>query len=220
MKSIYVIVTTLLIISCTTTRVKNFFKQPAVENTHSIKNFLLENNFSIENSFILKGDTSTAISNLFLGLTDGYFFFDHKGDLLCYNSLETCQGAQFKLLIGNNPDSFNICNDSKISLSKVLSQTYDFDEKPVYISNFQASEYYIVCYWQKFMGGRKGYKELVSWMEEELKLKTSGSKFTLIKINTDLQENWGLIPGAKAKLIYKSFDNRMTLEVVDLPIKK
>lgn len=56
-------------------------------------------------------------------------------------------------------------------------------------------------------------------MEDEIKKNKSTLKFTFIKINTDLQESWGLEAGKKAKLVYKRKGNFMTMDVINLPFK-
>ena len=194
-------------------------KDPKVENTQTIKNFQLKNNYSTENSLILKADTSNAVEKLFLGMMVAYYIFDKDGNQVCYNANSTCHGEQFKQLLNNKIDSFKSCKNDTVSLEKVLKQTYDLNENPVTKEQFQNSDYYIVSYWQKFFGGKRGYREAISWMEDEIKKNKSTLKFTFIKVNTDLQENWGLIPGKKAKLKYKTINGMMTIDVTNLPIK-
>lgn len=195
-------------------------KTQKLKTPSTIKKFQTENNFSTDNSLIIKADTSDAEKKLLLGLTVGYYIFDKYGNQVCYNGAETCHGLQFRQLTEGKVDSFQNCKKSDATLQKVLSETYDLDEKAVTMSRFKETDYYVVTYWQKFLGSKKGYKDVISWMEELIRNENSKFTFTYIKINTDLQENWGFEPGKKAKLTVKKNKNKMTLEISDFPLKK
>ena len=220
MKNILLIIVAFNLTSCKTLMIRMILKAPKVENTKTIKDFQTKNNYSTENSLIIKADTSNAIEKLYLGMTVGYYIFDKEGNQICYNAYSTCYGEQFSQLLDNKTDSFKSCKNDTVTLEKVLNETYDLNEKPFGKMHLENSDYYVVTYWQKFLGGKRGYEEAVTWMEDEIKKNKSTLKFTFIKINTDLQENWGLIAGKKAKLKYKLKDNFMTLDVLDLPIKR
>ncbi len=208
------------LVSCKAIMVGMMLKDPKVENTKTIKSFQEKNNFSTENSLILKADTATAIEKLFLGMPAGYHIFNKEGDLICYNAPSTCHGTQFSQLMNNQLDSFKLCKNDSVSLQKVLDMAYDLNEKNVDKNQFAIADYYVVTYWQKFLGGKRGYEDAVTWMEDEIKNNKSGLKFTFIKINTDLQENWGLMAGKKAKLKWKLKGDMMDMEVINLPVKK
>lgn len=195
-------------------------KDPVVENTNSIKTFLLANNFTTTHSLITKADTTNIGEKLFLGFTVGYYIFDAEGKHICYNGSATCGGVQFRQLLEGKIDSFKLCDKSEINLQKILTETYDLNENNVSLSNFPKSDYYVVSYWQKFMNGKKGYEESTNWMEEEIKNNKSNLKFTFIKINTDLQEKWGLESGKKAKLKWNKTKNGYNLSLVNIPYKK
>jgi hypothetical protein len=194
-------------------------KDPKVETTQTIKEFHEKHKFSTENSLILKADTGSAMMSLFRGMASGFYVFDKDGNQLCYLGSGYCQGEQFYQLISSNIDSFSVCNRDSVSLDKVLARTYDLNEQPVTKTQLPIADYYLVSYWQKFMGGKKGYEEAVSWMEDELKKKKPNVKFSIIKINTDLQANWGLVAGKKAKMNWKRKGKQITMEITDLPVK-
>lgn len=206
--------------SCKTILINKVLKDPVVETFSTIKVFQLKNNYSTENSFIIKGDTASAFEKLFLGMTVGYYVFDKNGDQVCYNGAETCHGSQFRRLLENQTDSFRLCDTKKVNLESVLKQTYDLDGNEVTLGEIEQADYYVVIYWQKFLGGKKGYREAVTWMEEEISKTKSGKKFSVIKINTDLQDTWGLIAGRKAKLVWKKNGSSMTINIQNLPIKR
>ncbi len=191
-------------------------KDPKVENTKTITSFLTDNNFETTNSLILKADTTNVELQLLKGISTGYYIFDSLGKHICYKGLATCKGVQFKNLLNNKVDSFNYCKNDTIQLNKVLDQTYDLNEKNVSISQFPKSKYYIVAYWQKFMGGRRGYEDAIQWMQNETK---NNKDFTFININTDLQEKWGLKPNGKAKIKIKKSGDNFELTLKDIPVE-
>lgn len=208
---------TFLIISCKTILLNTMLKDPRVENTKTIENFLNKNNFNKQNSLILKADSTNFLSQLLNGMSTGYYIFDSLGKHLCYNGGNTCKGVQFEQLLDNKTDSFNYCKNDTIQLEKILSQTYDLNENSVSILQFPKSKYYIVSYWQIFMGGKKGYKDGVLWMQNETKNRNG---FTFININADMQENWGLKPNGKANLkIRKSKGNNYEMTLDNIPTK-
>lgn len=220
MKKVVLLMMVFISSSCKTLLIKSMIKSPIVETTKTIKEFQTKNNFSTENSLIIKADTSNDIQKLLLGMKVGYYIFDNQGNKVCYNGTSTCHGEQFNQLINNKKDSFKVCKNDSVSLQKVLSQTYDLNEQPVSLSQFKEADYYVVSYWQKFVGGKRGYNDAVTWMEDEIKNNTSNLTFTFIKINTDLQESWGLIAGKKAKRKLTINKGEMDLEIYDLPVKK
>jgi hypothetical protein len=213
------LIASLWLTSCKTLMMKRMFNDPKVENTATIKEFQTKNNFSTNNSLILKADTSNAQKTLFTALNNvanGYYVFDKQGSLICYTGATTCSGTQFRQLLAGKIDSFQTCKEQNITLQSVIEATYDLAEKPVTLTQFKSADYYVVSYWAKFLGGRKGYKEQVSWMEDLIMEHESQYKFTYIKINADMQENWGFVPGGKAKMIVKGSG----VSITDFPIKR
>lgn len=214
-----ILINILFLTSCKTILINAMLKDPKVENTSTIKQFQTENNFSTINSLILKADTSNAEEKLILGLTVGYYIFDRNGHQISYNGSATCHGVQFRQLIEGKIDSFQISSKNEKTLNNIIEETYDLQEKQADVSQFKQADYYVVSYWQKFLGGAQGYKDNVVWMEDLITNTKSKFKFTYIKINTDLQENWGLEPGKKAKMRIKRKGNEMTMEIYDFPIR-
>lgn len=194
-------------------------RDPKVETTHSIKAFQLKHDFSTENSLIILADTTDAVKKLFSGMAAGYYIFDKDGDQVCYNASAACQGVQFRQLLANNTDSFRSCKNDTVNLARILSRTCDLNGQPVEKAQLRPADYYVVAYWAKFLGGKRGYEDNIAWMEHEIKKSKPPPKFTFIKINTDLQERWGLIAGKKARLRWKAKGDLMTLEISDLPIR-
>lgn len=208
--------------SCKPLLVRALLKNPKVENTASVQQFQEKNNYSTTNSLILNADTSTAEEALFLGLSQGYVVFDQNGQKICYYGSSSCQGEQFSALINNDFEHFKVCETGSATLEEALSQTYGLNEKPVTLADFPTSDYYILAYWQRFLGGKRGYEDAVNWMDKAIQKREATAKpsFTLIKINTDFQENWGFKSGGKAKLKRHFTDGYLHLEISKFPPKK
>jgi hypothetical protein len=147
--------------------------------------------------------------------------FQGDGNQLCYNGSATCKGAQFRQLLQEAKDSFSICKKDSMSISDLLNNTYDLNERKPSIADYPQSDFYVVAFWAKFYGGVRGYKETVKWMEDEIMRNSITSKMvTFIKVNTDLQDSWGLVSGEKARLHMKLRGKHARLEISDLPEKK
>ncbi|WMI69008.1 hypothetical protein [Mangrovimonas sp. YM274] len=218
-KSFVLIALCTCLFSCKTALVNLLIKNPKVENTETIKAFQQKHEYPTTNSLILVADTTAILKSMFKGLSSGYQIFNSKGELLCYNGQSTCGGQQFMEFLNTNSTTFTPCEDKNLTLDAVLAQTYDINNQPVQREQFENTDYYIVSYWAKFMGGKRGYEDAVLWMEEELAKNTTDTSVTFIKINTDLQESWGLKAGEKVRLKIKQKDNSMKLKISELPYK-
>ena len=207
--------------ACKTILLNSIFHDPTVETTSSIRQFQESNNFSTKNSLILKGDTSNALLNLTNCLTYGYLVFDSLGNRLCYNGQSSCGGLQFRQFLERNKYSFSSCNADTLSISNLLANTYDLNEKQIKVSDFPKSEFYVVAFWAKFFDGKRGYREQVEWMEDEIsKDALNANRVTFIKVNVDLQESWGLIAGEQLELHVKKEKGKEQITFGKLPTKK
>ena len=216
MKTLPLLCTVLFFASCKTMMLNKMVDDPTVENTSTIKAFLTAGNFSQENSLILKGDSASALGNMLQGMTNGYFVFDSVGNHLSYNGASTCKGVQFQELIKGNDKNF-IRGKEEFSLLDILGNSYTLSEKDITMKDLAPAKYYVVSYWAKYMGGTKNYKSDVQFMEDQIKNSTPAGMFTFVKVNTDLQESWGMKPGGKGKLEFKKKKKNYEMEV-ELPV--
>jgi len=205
--------------SCKTLLLKQMMRTPVVETVGSIEDFQLRHGFSTRNSFILAGDTARAIEHLFLGLNEGYQVYDSAGRQLCYRGSASCSGQEFRQLLRFGRDSFTVCEDG-VLLHDLVANTYNLRDAPGSMDEVDKAQYYLVVYWQKFLGSRKGYVDRVQWMEEEIEQSSQKHKVTLIKINTDLQARWGLRQGGRARLRFEKKDSLLSILVDRLPIRR
>lgn len=206
--------------SCKVLLIKSLIKNPRVENAESIRDFQKSNGYNTEYSYVLSGDTASAEMSLFRGLKAGFYVFDKNGDQLCYNGSSTCTGVQFKELLNAKSDFFQSCKNDSISLSRTIEECITLNNKKAKRSDLPEADYYVVNYWQKFMGGKRAYKENIIWMEDEIRQIDTSIKIAFVKINTDLQENWGLQFGKTAKMKIMVNKGYMQMNITDFPYKK
>ena len=169
--------------SCKMFLLNAMLKDPKVETKNSIHSFLKSNDFSDENTYIMKGDTSYSkvLENLLNGMNQDYYVFDRSGKQLCYNGSSSCAGVQFKNLLYQGLDSFDLCKDDTENLDHILGSIIPLDGSASKVSNLPQSDLYVAIYWQKFMGGKKGYASSVDWLEKESKNIKNKNILSLIK---------------------------------------
>lgn len=202
--------------SCKALLLNAMLKDPKVETRGTISEFLDGNGFFSENTFVLKGDTSTVVDNIMMGLSGDYYVYDSSGGQLCYKGSSSCSGTQFLELLKSGMDSFQRCTIDGQHLDSVLSRISPLGGQDAAFSTLPQSDYYVVVYWQKFMGGKKGYKDAVQWLEKEAG-STGSRKVTFLKVNTDMQEEWGLPAGEKAKLRFRKRGSSITVNITNIP---
>jgi hypothetical protein len=193
-------------------------KDARVENTASIQKFQLDNHYDTTNSFIAKADTATAMMWLQRGIA-GYEIYNSKREMLDFTGTTECSGSIFQFFLENKLDSFQ--TDSSNTLPKLLDNVYDYKEKKVTINNLPQTDFYVVVFWAKFAGRTFGYKEGPKYYEDEIKKETlKKHSITLIKINTDLQESWGMKPNGKMSVKVRVHKDEGDFVFGKLPIKK
>jgi len=193
-------------------------KDARVENTVSIKKFQLDNKFDTSFSFIAQADTATAMKWIEKGLT-GFDIYNNDGESLDFIGDTHCGGQQFDYFLQGKLDSFEV-NKNNI-LQKVLDSCYNYQNKKITINDLPKTDFYIVVYWTKFVGKRFGYKQAVIEMEDEIKKDTlKKHTITLLKVNTDLQESWGMQPKGKMAVKIKVKKQEGDFVFGALPIKK
>lgn len=194
-------------------------KNPRVENPQSIQGFLNKHQYSTTNSFLLQSDSDQVYKNLLLPILANYYVFNKYGELLCFNGNESCSGTQFRYLNTNYKDSFAVCKNDSIHLGIIIKSLVNLQLEPLDVSQIPKSDYYIVTYWSKFLGNKRGYEDGVAWMEEEIKNSSAEYTITLLKVNTDLREDWGMKPKGKARLKFNVKDEKLEIKLDKIPYK-
>jgi hypothetical protein len=197
------------------TFLRSKFKDAKVETTLSTMQFQLRNNFDTANSFIINADTSDAYYWIQQSLTGDFQVFDSVGNLLEYNGEKSCGGSIFYEFINGGIDSFNT-NKSSYNLTNILNKSYNYEEKTGDFSTLKPARFYVIAFWSKFSGGRFGYKQGVKFYEEQIK-KVGNRDVLLIKLNTDLQEKWGMKKDGKAEIKIDVKKREASINIGPLP---
>lgn len=189
--------------SCRAIMMKRAIRDPVVETRASISQFITSNGFNPDNQFVLDGDSSSAFLRMFEYSSAGTMIFDSTGRALCFNGSSTCSGIIIDSLLSGKGYLFDICPDVDPIDSLLLNVTRLDNGSRTERSALPAADYYLVEYWQKFMGGRKGYKHGISWLDNKLKVQRN-FRVVYLKINTDMRDEWGLTAGKKMSIKKKS----------------
>ena len=218
MKLSFYILLVIVTSSCKSIILNTMIKDARVENTTSIKNFQLDHHFDTSNSFIVKADTATAMHWIEKGIAT-YEIYNKKGELIDFIGTTECGATVFDFFLEGKLDSFNV--DSSSTLQKVLSNCYNYQNKPVVKEDLPQTECYVVVYWEKFTGRKMGYEEHPKFFEDQIKKDTlKKHTITVVKINTDLQESWGMQPKGRMRVKVKVKKDEGDIVFGRLPIKK
>jgi hypothetical protein len=221
LNSLLVSIFTLLTFSSCSLIAKTFlnskFNDAQVETTRSTMAFQLENNFDTTNSFIIKADTSDAYYWMQQSIGGDFQIFDSVGNLLEYNGEKSCGGSIFYEFIKGNIDSFKR-DTSSYNLTNILKKSYDYNDQKADFNKLEPAKFYVIAFWSKFSGGKFGYKEGVRFYEDEVK-KQANKNIILIKLNTDLQENWGMKKNGKAEIKIQVKKMEASINIGPLPWK-
>ena len=216
--NIYVL-TIILLTSCKSIIINTLIRDAKVENTASIQKFQLDNHYDTSNSFIVKADTATAMKWIEKGIA-GYEIYNNKGEWVEFTGKTTCGGSIFQFFLEGKLDSFKL-DTTQLSLQKVLDSCYNYNNQNKTIYDLPKTDYYVVVYWSKFIGRKFGYKQAVGFMESDIKDDTlKKHSITLLKVNTDLQESWGMQPKGRMSVKVKVRKNEGDFVFGKLPIKK
>lgn len=176
----YPVLATLLFSSCSGLYVKLMTGKPEIESQKSITDFLVRNNFDTSNSYYLGGDIDLA--NKILRDHRSYVLFDSLGNEL-YNADFTCPYNYITAVASENPDSLLSLKPSHTHINSLLEGAKRIDGTPFDFGLLPPCKYYVLIFWQKFMGNSKGYKEKVASVVNEL---SKQDNVLVIKINTDI----------------------------------
>ncbi len=179
-KAIYLIILVFPFFSCTQVYLKVLTRRPEIESQKSITDFLLRNNFDTSNSYYLGGDIDLA--NKILKDYRSYVVFDSLGNEL-YNADFTCPYNYITAIASENPDSLLSLNPSNMRIDSLLKGVKRIDGTPLDHSLLKHYRYYVLIFWQKFMGNSKGYKEKVTSVAKEL---SKQDNVLVMKINADI----------------------------------
>lgn len=192
---------------------------PVVETPESIVQFVNESGCSHSHNYLLKSksDSASIFSNLFMCGEGRILLFDNAGNRYCYakDDSVSCPGNLFQMAFASLDTNFAPCINDSLTLSGYLEKL-----EPILATSelsFADSTYYLIYYWSKFLGGKRKFKEEVMWLRGMQQ--SSPYNITILAVNTDLQESWGLQPGRKLKMKLKVNAHSGSAEFGPLPWK-
>lgn len=162
-------------------------KNPKLENPESVKEYIVKNDWDTQNNFIAKDTASyKAVIGLFYKSIPEAVLFDKNGNELIYKETsESCNAGLFKVI----PD---LQKDSQLKkgthqLKNVLNQyTLSLDGNSNSIMD--DSDYYLLIDWAIFTG-KLNKDHVLPW--ENLAKNNKNCKIKVLKLNLDIQDNWG-----------------------------
>lgn|SRR5690606_17165697 len=174
-----IIIPGFILTSCTQFYIKLLTNKPQIENQSSISDFLIKNKFDTCNSYYTENTLEDV--NIILKEYNSYLVFDSNGNEL-YNSNFTCPYDYIKA-IAINPDSAFTEVIPNGKMSEIIGSLKKWNGEKLEMQEIEGYKYYVIIFWQKFMGGKKGYKDRVESVLEELKNK---EEVLVIKVNSDI----------------------------------
>lgn len=194
LKPLFIVVATLSFCSCTQLYLKVLTRKPKIESQKSITDFLVRNKFDTSNSYYLGGDIHVA--NEILKEHFLYNVFDSLGNQL-HNENFICTFNTIASIDSKHPDSLLTIHPNNKNIFSLVEGVKKLNGEPFDRSILTNHKYYILVFWQKFMGGRKGYKENVESIVSEL---SKQGNILVLKINADMMVPPADAPKTKFKM--------------------
>lgn len=175
---------------------------------------------SFAHNYMLKceSDSLSIFKSIALNGNNEVYVFDGKGRRYCYSSNDSisCSGSMLELVFHQFQENFEPCINNSISLEQLQQRFIPIVATDELI--LHDSSYYLVYYWSKFFGGKRQYKENLMWLKS-MQME-SPLNFTILMVNTDLQEAWGLEPGKKMKIKLKINSHGGSVTFGKIPYRK
>jgi hypothetical protein len=200
------------------------FKNPKVENKEQLSIYF-EEVVPNQTTYFLAvekvGDSAAIFDRFFYGFSTEMKIFSKSGQKYCYNGTSECSGAQMTSAFGEFETTFLPCEEnSDETLQNLLSKLVDKEGKPLLLTDLPDSDYYIFQNWDKYSGSKKKLKEDAKWISN-LKL-NSNLNASIVFINGDLVEDWGLEKNEKLKTKFRKNGKGLSFDITfgKLPLIK
>jgi hypothetical protein len=200
------------------------FKNPRVENKEQLSKYFDEV-MPNESTYFLTvekvGDSAAIFDSFFFGFSSEMKIFSKSGQKYCYYGTSECSGAQMTSAFGEFEKTFMPCEEnSDETLQSLISKLVDKEGKQLLLTDLPDSDYYIFQNWDKYSGSKKKLKEDAKWisnLKQNSKLNT-----TIIFINGDLVEDWGLEKNGKLKTKFRKEGKGLSFDITfgKLPLIK
>ena len=159
-------------------------KNPAIENERTILNFAKKYNLDTTNIVTMNASDYPEFANG-KSIPDADIF-DMAGNYIEYRQSDTsCNAGLFQFIPDlNRNGKYN--QSGKTSLNSIFPKLRNL--KGEKLEKITPADFYILIYWTVYTG--KLNKDHVKiW--EELATKNTNAKIKVLKVNLDIQENWG-----------------------------
>ena len=199
------------------------FKNPKVENKQTLYTYFTEAMPNEKTYFLTveKIADSTAIFNSFLyGFTSDMKIFSKAGQKYCYNGTGECSGSQMTSAFNNFNDTYTACvEETDENLTNILSKLNDENGNKITIDDLPESDYYIFQNWNKYSNSKKSLRQDAKWISNLKENSTINA--TIIFINGDLLEDWGLEENGELKTKFRKDGNGLSFSIIfgKLPYK-
>lgn len=164
------------------------FKNPKIENSQSIKNFILDNDLDEGINVMPKDKKSYAqLLLMFNKKLPEAVLFDRNGNELLYKeNEESCNAGLFKIIPSLMPES--TLRKGNRNLAKLINN-YTVPISGTSPMMNDDSDFYLIINWAKFVG-KKNKDHVLEW--EKLAQSNKKTKIKVIKLNMDFREGWNL----------------------------
>lgn len=199
------------------TLVKNIsgFKNPKVENKLALNSYFKEV-MPNEKTYFLSvekiRDSAAIYENFLFAFSSEMKIFSNSGQKYCYNGISECSGSQMISAFGEFDKTFVPCvENSNEDLKNLIAKLVDKEGKRINFSDLPESDYYIFQFWDKYSNSRKRLKNDSKWisnLKQNTKLDVS-----LIFINGDLIDDWGLKKNGVLKTKFRKNDKGLSFDI-------
>lgn len=198
------------------------FKNPKVENKENLSHYFKEIMPNEKTLFLTVekvGDSASIYDSFFFGFSSEMKIFSKSGQKYCYNGTEECSGTQMTSAFANFNKKYKPCVEkTDENLSTFLEKFTDEKGNKIKAEDLPDTSYYIFRNWTKYSGSKKRFKEDADWILNLRKNSNIGS--TIIFINGDLLEEWGLKENGELKTKFKKEGRNISINFGKLPLKK
>lgn len=212
-----------IITSCVTVVRKAIgFKNPKVESKESVMAYLNESD-PTQRTYFMKidkvKDSVSIYKNFIFGFNSDILLFNGQtGEKYCYQGSEECSGVQLTSAFQEFETNYSPCpSDSQINFKNFLSKLENEKGEPVELSSLPKSDYYIFQTWNKYRQSQKYFEEDLEWL---LNLKKdSNLSVSILFLNTDLLDDWGLKKGKEFPIKLKKKGKSLRMTIGNLPLE-
>lgn len=198
------------------TKLATGLKSPKVLSIDEIRErtyHLFDNDSVIDLAFNSVKDSTEIIRIVSESFNGQVNVFDSDGKKICFNGKSSCSAYQFSEIEKNGTSAFVDCDSTDFSnsdfnkLNNLLLKTIDIKTNKSYsLVDFQEYSYIFIYYWSDFISNSKNTVDDYIFFQSKLEL--SDLNYTILRVNCDLRDDWGLKKDGILKLNFTKKENR------------